>query len=145
MFSIWVVGGLLLMISMMPVSAATQIDNSNSLFVADTDTSYDGGAEWVQLIGTADQQQDAVINVVKGAVNWVLGILALIALLIVLWWWFQMVTSAGNDDQYGKGFTILKYAATGLLLIWVAWFIISMVFWLVSQITNNPWPADSQL
>lgn len=108
---------------------------------------YDGSDVWesedVKVPWTWTNQTDAFVNVVKGAVNWVLGILALIALLILLWWGFQMVTSAGNDDQYGKGFTILKHAAAGLLLIGVAWFIISIIFWLANQITNAPWTANT--
>ena len=44
-----------------------------------------------------------------------------------------MVTSAGEEDKYNSGFTILKYAAIGLILIGVAWFIVSGIFWLVNQ------------
>jgi uncharacterized YccA/Bax inhibitor family protein len=70
-------------------------------------------------------------------VNWVLGILALIALLVVMYGGFQMVTSAGDEKKYGEGFTILKYAAIGLLLIGVAWFIVSGIFWLVNQAASQ--------
>jgi hypothetical protein len=55
---------------------------------------------------------------------------------------FQMVTSGGDDDKYGAWFTILKHGATGLILIGVAWFVISIVFWLVAQIANDwTWSA----
>jgi len=118
------------------------VDNSKSLFNADGDLWYDGEAEEVNLIWTDSQQQDAFVNVVKWWVNWVLGVLALIALLYLMWGWFQMVTSGGDDEAYGKWFTILKHGATGLILIGVAWFIISIVFWLVAQIANDTtWPA----
>jgi hypothetical protein len=70
-------------------------------------------------------------------VNWVLGILALIALLILMYGGFQMVTAAGDEKKYEAGFTILKQAAQGLILIGVAWFIISMVFWLINQMTST--------
>jgi len=69
--------------------------------------------------------------VVKSAVNRVLGILALIALLFLMRGGFQMVTSGGDDEKYKAGFTILKHGATGLILIGVAWFVISIIFWLV--------------
>jgi hypothetical protein len=39
-------------------------------------------------------QQDAFVNVVKSAINWLLGILALIALIILLYGGFLMVTAA---------------------------------------------------
>ncbi|MDP2669678.1 MAG: hypothetical protein Q8O99_01345 [bacterium] len=128
----------------LPVAAQTQIDNSKSLFNADGDLGYDGGAENVNIIGTDKQQQDSFVNVVKAAVNRVLGILALIALLILLYGGFLMVTSAGDEEKYKKGFTILKHAAIGLLLIGVAWFIISLIFWLVNKTTDNPGTAGTE-
>jgi len=42
-----------------------------------------------------------------------------------------MVTAAGNEDKYKAGFTILKQAALGLALIGVAWFIISLIFFVI--------------
>ncbi len=124
--------------------SAFAVDNSQSLFNADGNLWYDGEAEEVNLIWTDSQQQDAFVNVVKWWVNWVLGILALIALVIIMYGGFLMVTSAGNDDSYSKWFTILKYAAVWLILIGVAWFVVSIIFWLVAQTAgNNPWPAGT--
>jgi preprotein translocase subunit Sss1 len=120
------------------VGSSFAVDNSKSVF---TDESYDGEAKDVNLIWTDTQQKDAVVNVVKWWVNWVLGILSLIALIIIMYGWFLMVTSAGDDDAYSKGFTILKYAAIGLMLIGVAWFIVSIIFWLINQTASDPWPA----
>lgn len=117
------------------------VDNSQSVF---TDDAYHGEAEQVNLIWTDTQQKDAFVNIVKWAVNWVLGILSLIALIIVMYGGFLMVTSAGNDETYKKWFTILKYAAIGLILIGVAWFVVSIVFWLVNQTASDPWPAGTQ-
>lgn len=48
-----------------------------------------------------------------------------------------MVTSAGDEDKYSKGFTILRHAAIGLILIGVAWFVISIVFRLVNITTSD--------
>lgn len=126
------------------LGSAFAVDNSQSLFNADGNLWYDGEAEEVNLIWTDNQQQDAFVNVVKWWVNWVLGILALIALIIIMYGGFLMVTSAGNDDSYSKWFTILKYAAVWLILIGIAWFVVSIIFWLVAQTAgNNPWPAGT--
>jgi len=43
-----------------------------------------------------------------------------------------MVTAAGNEDQYKSGFTILKQAAIGLVLIGLAWFIVSGILRLIN-------------
>jgi hypothetical protein len=71
-------------------------------------------------------------------------VLGLIALIILLWGGFLMVTSAGNEERYNKGRTILQHAAIGLAIIGVAWFIVSIVFWLVNQAADGAVVADTQ-
>jgi thiol:disulfide interchange protein len=54
-----------------------------------------------------------------------------------------MVTAAGNEEQYGKWMTILKQAAFGLIMIGIAWFIVSIIFFLVSIFTTSATPANT--
>jgi hypothetical protein len=61
-----------------------------------------------------------------------LGILALVALVILIWGGFQMVTAAGNETQYKKGFKILQQAAIGLIFIGASWLIISLIFYIIN-------------
>ena len=42
-----------------------------------------------------------------------------------------MVTAAGDEKKYEKGFTILKQAAIGLIVVGVSWLVVSFVFWLI--------------
>jgi hypothetical protein len=94
--------------------------------------------EWgTNIAGTDEFQEQWLINVIKWAINWVLWILGLIALIIVMIGWFRMVTAAGNEDQYNSGFAYLKNAAIGLAIIWVAWFIVSMAFWVFNLISTE--------
>jgi len=79
-------------------------------------------------------QQDAFVNVIRGWINWTLGILAFIALIILLYGGFLMVTAAGDEEKYKKWFTILRQAAIGLILIGIAWFVVSIIFWLVNLV-----------
>jgi preprotein translocase subunit Sss1 len=129
------------MVVLLPVSSLAAPLSPNNTF---QDPSYDGNARDVTTLGTSEGQQDSFVNVVKGAVNRVLGILALIALIIIMYGWFLMVTSAGDEDAYSKWFTILKYAAIGLILIGVAWFIVSIIFWLINQVSSDAWPAGTE-
>ncbi len=76
-----------------------------------------------------------VVTTIQSAINRVLGILALIALLILLYAWFLMLTAAGEDDRYNKWFTILKQVAVWLAMIGLAWIIVSMIFRLINLIT----------
>jgi preprotein translocase subunit Sss1 len=54
-----------------------------------------------------------------------------------------MVTFAWDEDKYTSGFTILKHAATGLILIGIAWFIVSIIFWLVNILAKEATPDGS--
>ncbi|HMS91208.1 MAG TPA: hypothetical protein PKC87_03255 [Candidatus Absconditabacterales bacterium] len=88
----------------------------------------------VGVSGTGTAQGGKLIDVIKSFINWMLGILALIALVILLWGGFQMVTAAGDDGKYKKGFKILQQAAIGLVFIGVSWLIVSVIFWLLGVI-----------
>lgn len=87
------------------------------------------GVSWT---GTA--QGGKLIDVIKSFINWMLGILALIALVILIWGGFQMVTAAGDDAKYKKWFKILQQAAIGLVFIGVSWLVVSVIFWLLGVV-----------
>ena len=119
---------------------ANAVLNTQNQYVNTVD---DGTTTDLQVIKSGGGTNDQLIDVIKSAINWVLGILALIALIILLYGGFLMVTAAGNEDGYKKWFTILRQAAIGLILIGIAWFIISIVFWLVNIIGSGAQDAGS--
>jgi len=79
----------------------------------------------------------AILDTIKNAINWILGILATIALIICLYGWFLMVTSAGDDKKYGNWLNVLKNAAIGLAIIWLSWMIVSVIFWFVWTLSKG--------
>ncbi len=87
------------------------------------------------------KQWEKLLDVVKGVVNWVLGILGLIALIVLLYGGFLMVTAGGDSGQYDKGLKFLKGALLGIAVIGVARFIASIVFWLISLTTTEAWTS----
>lgn len=91
---------------------------------------------WVWVAWAWTDQGEGFLDVVKSFINWILWIMALIALWILLWWGFQMVTAAGNEDKYNKWFTILKQAAIWLIFMWVAWFVVSIIFTVIGLATG---------
>ena len=83
----------------------------------------------------------AFLDTVKNAINWILGILATIALVVCLYGGFLMVTAAGDEKKYQKGLGVLKYAAIGLAIIGLSWMIVSIIFWFVGTLS---WKNQSQ-
>ncbi len=84
-----------------------------------------------------DNVEGKLIDVVKGFVNWTLGLLGLIALIVLMRWGFQMLTAAWDETKFGNWFTYLKNAAIWLAIIWFAWFIVSIAFWLANTLWTS--------
>lgn len=76
---------------------------------------------------------DSLLDTISNAINWLLAMLATIAVVICLYAGFLMVTSAWDEKKYEKWITILKYAAVGIAIVWLSWLIVSVVFWLLKQ------------
>ncbi len=70
---------------------------------------------------------------IKRIVNWILGLLALIALLILLWAGFKMLTANGDTKQYDEWFTILKQAAVGLAFIAASYIIVQFIMFVIGK------------
>lgn len=85
--------------------------------------------------GEGKEALQLIPDVVKSLVNWVLSILALIALIVVLWWWFQMLFSNGDDGKYQNGWKTLKNGALGLLYIGLAALILRLIFSIANRIS----------
>jgi hypothetical protein len=86
-----------------------------------------------------DLTWSSLLDTIKNAVNWVLWILATVALVVCLYWGFCMVTAAGDEKKYSKWLSVLKYAAIGLAIIGLSWMIVSVIFWFV----NNFWETTN--
>ena len=83
------------------------------------------------MIWGREQTWSKLLDTVRSTINWLLGILATIALVICLYAWFLMVTSAGDQKKYESGVNILKYAAIWLIIIWLSWLFVSVIFWFI--------------
>ena len=76
-----------------------------------------------------------LLDSIKKFINWMLGLLATIALVICLYAGFKMVTSAGDEGKYKEGIEMMKKAGIGLVVIGLAWMIVSVVMWLIGNLT----------
>jgi hypothetical protein len=68
-------------------------------------------------------------------INWILGMLAFVALIVVIIGWIQMVTAAGDDAKYKSWKTALKKVSIGIIGIGASWLLVSFFFWIVDLIS----------
>ncbi len=101
-------------------------------------TLEDMTAENSNMLAGTGSAESQLLDSAKNAINWILGILATIALVVCLYAGFLMVTSAGDEKKYQKGLGILKYAALGLAVVGLAWLFVSLISWFVSAV----WGGD---
>jgi len=73
-------------------------------------------------LGTADLKS-TVINVIQ----WVLGILALVAVIMIIIGGFQWMTAAGNEEKIEKAKKVISAAVIGLIIVLLAWAIVIFV------------------
>ncbi|USN53417.1 MAG: hypothetical protein H6760_04660 [Candidatus Nomurabacteria bacterium] len=82
-------------------------------------------------LGTADLK-DTVINIIQ----WVLGILALVAVVMIIIGGFQWMTAGGNDEKVEKAKKIISAAVIGLIIILLAWAIVIFVANTTANVTT---------
>lgn len=114
-----------------------------------TDTLRDGTELIAEGIGDADnndkiyfsevtsteQSRSKTADYVRALVNYALAIIGLVALLYIAYHGFLTLTAAGDDEKSAKWLEWMRYGAMALIGIAVAWFLLSLVFWLIQQIT----------
>ncbi len=92
---------------------------------------------WGIKLAWTDKDQDTnIIDAIKWFINWTLWILWLVAVIMLLWWWFVMLTAVGNE-RFWSWFTIVKNALLWLVIIWFAWFIASIIFWITNLLAQD--------
>ena len=108
-----------------------------------------GGWWWGQdydynaaVSGSNTLQGDSLIHTIRVAINWVLWLLSLVALVLCLYGGFLMMTSGGDKSKYEKGTGILKWAAIGLAIIALSWLIVSLIFYVINGSIQTSDSAD---
>jgi uncharacterized membrane protein YcjF (UPF0283 family) len=113
--------------------SAFNTTNTNMYTITGNDTEV--AAVNISTLGTNENKNWSLIDVIKNAINWVLWMLSLIALILCLWWWFQIVTAAWDEWKQKKWMSVLKHAAIWLVVIWLSWFVVTIVFRLLRGVT----------
>jgi hypothetical protein len=82
-------------------------------------------------LGTADLKQ-TVINIIQ----WVLGILALVAAIMIIYGGFVWLTAGGNEESVEKAKKIISAAVVGLIVVLLAWAIVIFVARTTANVTR---------
>src|SRR3989338_10197628 len=82
-------------------------------------------------LGTADLKT-TVINIIQ----WVLGILALVAVIMIIIAGFQWMTAAGNEEKVEKAKKVISAAVIGLIIVLLAWAIVIFVANTTANVTT---------
>ncbi|MFA5135146.1 MAG: hypothetical protein WC505_05195 [Patescibacteria group bacterium] len=101
----------------LPLSAAAQVE------VGEYGTSFG--------LGTADLES-TVISIVQ----WALGFLGLIAVIFILYGGFTWMTAGGNEDKISTAKKIITAAVIGLIVILLAWAIVTFVVGQANDLTT---------
>lgn len=83
--------------------------------------------------GSNTSWDNRLIDTVKTAVNRVLWMLSLIALILCIRGWFQMLTAAWDDWKVKTWKKILTHAAIWLAVIWLSWLFVTFIFYLINN------------
>lgn len=96
--------------------------------------------EWIVDNDNEITQHSTALNrtlgIIKNIINralWLLGIVALIYLLVH---WFIVLTAAWDESKYKKWIKWIKNAGIAIWWIWLSRFIVSFIFWIITNITD---------
>jgi len=73
-------------------------------------------------------------------VQWLLGLLAFVAVVMIIIGGFWWMTAGGNDEKVGKAKNMIQAAVIGLVIILLAWAITIFVIEVVENAQTTPTP-----
>ncbi len=79
-------------------------------------------------------------QLIRTAINWLLGITFGIAVLFLIIGGFQVITSGGNPEGQAKGKNTIINAVIGIVIIVLSYVIVNAIASFVSQSGSNPTP-----
>lgn len=99
--------------------------------IAASAVTLDSGLSATLDLGTADLEE-TVIKIIQ----WALGFLGLVAVILILYGGFVWMTAAGNEDKVSQAKKIISAAVVGLIIVLLAWAIVSFVVNTASDVTG---------
>ena len=94
-----------------------------SLFLFAKKVSADGWASPDKPDGVPEDFDNAVLNLT----NWVLGFVAMIAVLSIVWGGVMYIASSGDETKATTGKRIVTYALIGLVIAGIAYALVNVI------------------
>ncbi len=88
-------------------------------------------------ISNHQNAQTKTLDVVKNIINYALLMIGFVALVYLIYHGFLILTAAGDDTQYKKGLSGIKFAAIAIAGVGASWLIVSAIFRLIALMI---WP-----
>lgn len=76
------------------------------------------------------------LSLIQISINWILGILATIALIYMLYCWFLVFSSWTDDKNAQKGRKWISTAAIALAWIGLSWLVVSAMIWFINNVSQ---------
>ena len=96
--------------------------------------------EWVLQFPKKENYSDTLwyaIRLIQVSINWILWLLATVALIYMLYCWFLVFSSWADDKNAQKGRKWIKTAAIALAWIGLSWLIVSAMIWFITMLTDK--------
>ncbi|MFA6553098.1 MAG: pilin [Patescibacteria group bacterium] len=77
------------------------------------------------------------VDITIRVIQWVLGLLGLVAVIMIMLGGFMWMTSAGNEERVKKSKTILTSAIIGMIIIMTSWALITFVINKTNDVTTD--------
>lgn len=87
-------------------------------------------------LSDTETSRDKTTRYIKWPINYVLGIVGLVALIYLIYHGFLTVTAWSNEEQQKKWLEGVKYGAIAIIGLGVAWFLLSLIFRLINIVTE---------
>ena len=78
-----------------------------------------------------------ILSLIQILVNWLLWILAFVAIIYMLYCGFLVLSSGSDDKNASKGKKWISTAAIALAWIGISWLVISAMIWFIDLISNK--------
>lgn len=98
---------------------------------------WNGGWLIYTEVESTQQSWEQTSNFIKWLTNYALWIIWLVALVYLLYHGMMAVTAWADEEKLKKWIGWAKYAMIAIFWIAVAWFMISLVFWLIWLLTQQ--------